>query len=203
MTGDKFILLAQPWWVNLLVLIPVISYIVFKKSGLRIPWTRLGFAAVFSLAFGFVEAATVIYIRASIGLLPGFEGTWAEIRRLSAPLYRQPLTEIQIPPALNSIELIREAATIVMLGAIARLSGRTRAERWAVFLWCFAIWDAMYYAALWLTVRWPYSLLAPDVLFLIPVPWVSQVWFPLLVSVSVMVAVVAANRPNDTCVGSG
>jgi hypothetical protein len=47
---------------------------------------------------------------------------------------------------------------------------------------------------LWATVRWPYSLLAPDILFLIPVPWVAQVWFPLLVSVLSIAAVVVGHR---------
>jgi hypothetical protein len=51
-----------------------------------------------------------------------------------------------------------------------------------------------YYAGLWATVRWPYSLLSPDVLFLIPVPWVAQVWFPLLVSALAILAVIAGNR---------
>ena len=166
MTADKFILLAQPWWVNLLILVPVLSCLMLRKSGLNVSWKQLSAAAIFAMAFGFVEAATVIYIRASIGLLPGFHGTLADVRRLSAPLYRQPLMEIQIPPALISIELAREAATIVMLSGVAVLAGRTRAERWALFLWCFAFWDGLYYAGLWATVRWPYSLLAPDVLFL-------------------------------------
>jgi hypothetical protein len=58
-----------------------------------------------------------------------------------------------------------------------------------VFLWTFAIWDIVYYAALWATVRWPLSLRDPDILFLIPVPWLSPVWFPLLVSALALVAV--------------
>jgi len=43
-----------------------------------------------------------------------------------------------------------------------------------VFLWAFAIWDIFYYAALWATVRWPLSLRDPDILFLIPVPWLPR-----------------------------
>ncbi|MGA3213137.1 MAG: hypothetical protein ABSD20_17675 [Terriglobales bacterium] len=198
MIADEFILLAQPWWVNLLVLIPVLSYPVFRKSGIRIAWSQLILVGIFALAFGFVEAAVVIYIRASIGLLPGFQGTLTDVRQLSTGIYRQPFMVIQIPPALTSIEVMREAATIVMLSAVALLAGKTRIERWAVFLWCFALWDSMYYAGLWITVRWPYSLLVSDVLFLIPVPWVSQVWFPLLVSASAIVAVASANAQSRT-----
>lgn len=50
-----------------------------------------------------------------------------------------------------------------------------------------------YYAALWMTVRWPAALTNPDVLFFIPVPWTSQVWFPILVSI-LTVAVVLLTR---------
>jgi len=62
-------------------------------------------------------------------------------------------------------------------------------ERWAAFLWAFAIWDITYYAGLWATVRWPTSLKEVDILFLIPVPWVAQVWYPLLVSAITLLAV--------------
>ncbi len=193
MTGDKFTLLAQPWWVNLLMVVPFLAYAGFQWRGIRLPWRTLLASGLFAVAFGYVEAAVVVYIRAAVGLLPGYQGTLGDVRRLSAALYRQPVLDIQMPPALIQVELFREAATIIMLASVAFLVGRTRAERWAAFLWCFALWDVIYYAGLWATVRWPYSLLAPDVLFLIPVPWLAQVWFPIAVSGLSMAAVLAAN----------
>jgi hypothetical protein len=45
---------------------------------------------------------------------------------------------------------------------------------------------------LWATVRWPLSLRDPDVLFLIPRPWISPVWYPLLVSGLAILAVLFA-----------
>ena len=71
---------------------------------------------------------------------------------------------------------------MVMLISVALLAARNAKERWACFLWAFAAWDLTYYAGLWATLGWPASLLSLDLLFLIPVPWVSQVWFPVLVS---------------------
>ena len=38
----------------------------------------------------------------------------------------------------------------------------------AAFLWPFALWDLVYYAVLWATIRWPHSIRDSDVLFLIP-----------------------------------
>jgi hypothetical protein len=148
---------------------------------------------VFALAFGYVEAAAVIYIRASVGLLPGYQGTLDDVRRLLAGVYRQPVAEVQMSPALLGVEVWREAATMIMLAGVSWLAGRTRTERWAAFLWCFAWWDAAYYAGLWAAVRWPYSLRAPDVLFLIPVPWIAQVWFPLLADALALAAVLVSS----------
>ena len=83
---------------------------------------------------------------------------------------------------------------MIILISVAVLSAQTLRERCAIFLFTFAIWDIFYYVGLWSAVRWPSSLLAPDVLFLIPVPWISQVWFPLAVSVFSVVAVVLARK---------
>lgn len=188
MTSESLVF-AHPWWVNLLALVPFVALWLFRRSHIALSWPQFFVSALFALSFGYVEAAVVIYIRASIGLLPGYNGSLADVRALAAPLYRQPLMNVQMPPALTTIEVYREAATMVMLVSVALLMGRSRAERWAGFLWCFALWDIAYYAGLWATVRWPWSLLSPDVLFLLPVPWLAQVWFPLLVSVLSLVAV--------------
>jgi hypothetical protein len=84
-----------------------------------------------------------------------------------------------------------------MLLSVVFLSSATLRVRAALFLWVFAIWDVVYYAALWATIRWPLSLTDPDVLFLIPVPWFSPVWFPLLVS-GLAVAAVLLTRTTPT-----
>ena len=78
---------------------------------------------------------------------------------------------------------------MIMLTMVALLAASTRRERWAAFLWAFAFWDLSYYVGLWTTIRWPTSFLYLDVLFLIPVPWIAQVWFPLLVSLLTMLVI--------------
>jgi hypothetical protein len=192
----SFILFAQPWWVNLLLLIPVLAYLTWGDR-LNLGWRQLVYAGLFAIGFGFVEAAVVIYLRAAVGLLPGYQGTLSDVARMSAQIYQQTHSVSELPRSLLVVEVIREAATIVMLVSVALLAASSRRERWALFLWCFAIWDSMYYAGLWATVRWPQSLRDLDVLFLIPVPWVSAVWFPLLVNAMTLAAVIAAvaSRP--------
>ena len=62
----------------------------------------------------------------------------------------------------------------------------------------FAFWDIFYYVGLGLIIRWPPSVLMQDVLFLIPTPWIAPVWFPVLVSVLAIAAVLLANRQHSS-----
>lgn len=185
---------AQPWWVNLLVIVPVFLYFLWRRKGLRLAWPQMLALSGFALAFGFVEAAVVVYLRAAVGLLPGYQqGTFADVRQLSSD-YQQALSIAHFPHVLISIELLRETATIAMLVCVALLAARGARERWACFFWAFAVWDITYYAGLWSIVRWPSSLKTVDVLFLIPTPWIAQVWYPLLVSSLTLAAIATSVR---------
>jgi len=191
---QQFLLLARPLWVNLLVLVPVAGYLAWRRRGVQIPGRQFLFASIFALAFGFLEAAVVVYLSAAAGVLPGYKGTLSEVQHLAKASQPETLPISQFPQSLLTVEVLREAATMVMLVSVALLTAGRARERCAVFLWTFALWDVSYYAGLWATIRWPTSLNDFDVLFLIPVPWVAQVWFPLLVSVLTLVAVGLSRR---------
>ncbi len=178
---EKLQIWAQPWWVNLLGLIPISIYFAFRRKGRLLNWRQLTALAIFAAAFGFAEAAVVVYLRAAVGLLPDYQGTLSQLQN-SSKGYHQEQSISQFPQSLLTIEMYREAATMVMLITVAFLTALRTSARWAAFLWVFALWDIAYYAGLWATVRWPASPTDLDVLFLIPVPWIAQVWFPLLVS---------------------
>jgi hypothetical protein len=144
----------------------VIPYLLSRKAKFTLGRKRLLVVAVFGVAFGFVEAAVVVYLRAATGLWP-------------VPQAHGPAA---LPENLVRIECFREAATLVMLGGIAWLAGQKFKAKVAAFLFAFAFWDFFYYVWLRLTIGWPGSLVSPDILFLIPVPWIAQVWFPLVIS---------------------
>ncbi|CAN5471259.1 hypothetical protein BH11BAC2_BH11BAC2_07430 [soil metagenome] len=130
---------------------------------------KLVILLVFSIAMGFLEGAVVVYLREL--LYPnGF----------SFPL-------APVPDKIAFTELIREAATIIMLASIAFLCGTTRNSRWAFFLIAFAIWDLTYYFALKLILDWPDSIFTWDILFLIPVPWIGPVIAPCLIAVLMII----------------
>jgi len=192
-------LVAQPWWVNLIALIPPLAYFSWRRGGVALSAWQLAVSGVFAASFGFLEAVVVVYLRAAVGLLPGYKGTLSDVMRMSEEFYRQSQAIGQLPPSLLSLEVLREAATIFMLLSVALLTSTKSRARTAIFLWTFAIWDITYYAALWTTVRWPLSIRDPDVLFLIPVPWLSPVWFPLLVSTLALSAVLFSRvTPTNT-----
>ena len=182
-------LVAQPWWVNLLVLVPPLAWFSWRRGGVPVTVGQLVISGVFAASFGFLEAVVVVYLRAAVGLLPGYQGSLSDVIRMSGDFYRQSQAISQFPRSLLTLEVLREAATILMLLSVALLTSTKSRARAAVFLWTFAVWDIVYYAALWVTVRWPLSLRDPDILFLIPVPWLSPVWFPLLVSALALGAV--------------
>jgi hypothetical protein len=185
-------LVAQPWWVNFIVLVPPLAWFSWRRGGVPVTARQLFFSGLFAAAFGFLEAVVVVYLRAAVGLLPGYQGTLSDVVRMSGQFYVQTQVISQFPKSLLTLEVLREAATILMLFSVAWLSSANSRARAAVFLWTFAIWDIVYYAALWATVRWPLSLKDPDVLFLIPAPWLSPVWFPILVSALAMAAVLVS-----------
>jgi hypothetical protein len=188
--------MAHPWWVNLLITVPFISYVFWQRASISISRTHLLAAALFAASFGVVEGTVVVYLRAVLGAAAGYRTSVSGVAQVSESLNQVRLEPSALPPSLLKVEVFREAATIFMLVTVGLLAAPNRQGRWAMFLWTFAIWDVSYYITLWATIRWPSSMTDSDVLFLIPVVWVSPVWFPLLVSTLSVVAVLLARRPD-------
>lgn len=132
--------------------------------------------ALFGIAMAHLEGVVVVYLRKALGMLDS-DGNKESVDK--------------IPKRFLYIEISREAATIIMLAAIAYLVGETWPERGILFLWTFAFWDLFYYLSLYILIKWPPTLRTIDVLFLIPVPWIAPVWFPVGVS-SMTILTIAA-----------
>ncbi len=127
----------------------------------------------------YLESALVVYLRA-IYYPEGFAF---------------PLKEIDL--STYAIELGREAATLLMLGAVARLAGSPGWGRFACFAFLFGLWDIWYYIWLKVFLNWPESLLTWDILFLIPVPWIGPVLAPILVSLLLIAGALRAMQLLD------
>jgi hypothetical protein len=135
------------------------------------------YAAVWflALAFGVIEGSVAVYLR-EIYVRDASLGASSRISDLAVTL-------VVLPERLVSLEIVREACTMILLAATAWLSGRRLAERAGAFLLAFGVWDLVYYAVLRVFLGWPSRVNTWDVLFLIPVPWVAPVWTPALVAV--------------------
>jgi hypothetical protein len=131
--------------------------------------------AVFGIAMAHLEGVVVVYLRKALGMLDE-ESNRESIGKINTRYLK--------------IEMTREAATIIMLVVIAYLTGETWLMKGIYFLWTFAFWDLFYYVSLYVLIKWPPSLNTTDVLFLIPVPWIAPVWFPVAVS-SLTIIVIA------------
>ena len=134
---------------------------------------------LFSIAMGFLETAVVVYLRA-IYYPGGFDF---------------PLVNMNNTIALT--ELGREAATIIMLAGIGILTGKNPTQRFAFFLYSFAIWDIFYYVFLKVLLDWPASLFTWDILFLIPFPWVGPVICPCIISLSMILLAIVLIYFNE------
>lgn len=134
---------------------------------------------IFSIAMGLLETAVVVYLR-EIYYPNGF----------SFPL-------VPIENKIAITELLREAATIIMLITLGMITGKNTAEKFAWFIFSFAIWDIFYYIFLKVLLNWPATILDWDILFLIPVPWVGPVLAPCIISVLMILLAITLLRKSE------
>ncbi|MCD4736753.1 MAG: hypothetical protein K8R53_11975 [Bacteroidales bacterium] len=123
---------------------------------------------LFAVAMGYLESSVVVYLR-TIYYPGGFDFPLKNIDRETLV-----------------VEVGRETATIIMLLSVALVAGDTWKEKFAWFLYCFAVWDIFYYVFLYLLLNWPASMFTWDILFLIPFTWTAPVLAPVINSLSMI-----------------
>src|SRR5258707_9365304 len=104
-------LIAQPWWVNLLVLVPPLAWFSWRRGGVPVTVPQLVISGVFAASFGFLEAVVVVYLRAAVRVLPGSQGTLSDVIRMPRHFYRQSQAISQFPQSLLTLQALREAPT--------------------------------------------------------------------------------------------
>jgi hypothetical protein len=133
---------------------------------------------LFAAAMAWVESAVVFYLRTMIDRLD--------------PYQPNPLPVIG---KLGPVELVREAATLVMLLTVGILAGRNWRSRLGYAAVAFGVWDVLYYVFLKTMCGWPHSLFDWDILFLLPLPW----WGPVLAPVSIAAVLIAWGTLATQC----
>jgi hypothetical protein len=132
--------------------------------------SRIAINIIFAIAMAWMEAAVVIYLRTIVDRIDPYQAN-------PLPLYGD----------LGGVELIREAATLLMLLSVGWLSGRTTRSRLSFTAIAFGVWDVFYYIFLWMMGPWPSSLLDWDILFLLPLPWWGPVLAPVLIALLLVI----------------
>jgi hypothetical protein len=130
---------------------------------------RWAIVVVFAIAMACMEAATVFYIRALVDRIE--------------PYQPNPLP---INNTLGTVELWREAATLVMIATVGMLAGTTWRRRLGYAAVVFGVRDIFYYVFLRVMTGWPRTIMDWDILFLLPLPW----WGPVLAPVSIAVLMI-------------
>jgi hypothetical protein len=142
--------------------------------------------ALYATAMAWVESAVVYYLRTMVHRIE--------------PYQPNPLP---IATGLGHAELVREAATMIMLLTVGILAGRTWRSRLGYAAIAFGVWDIGYYVFLKVLCGWPHSLFDWDILFLIPLPW----WGPVIAPVSIALLMIlwgtlATQKHRDFRLGS-
>ena len=130
---------------------------------------RWAIVVTFAIAMAWVEAPAVFYIRALVDRIQPYQAN-----------------PLPINGALGNVELCREAATLVMLGAVGMLAGRAWRQRAGYAALAFGVWDIFYYVFLRLISGWPKTVFDWDILFLLPLPW----WGPVIAPVSIALVMI-------------
>ncbi|MBN2424440.1 MAG: hypothetical protein JXR46_05620 [Calditrichaceae bacterium] len=130
---------------------------------------RIIYLSLFSVAMAYLESAVVVYLR-FIYYPETFD-----------------LSVFKIPPEILTIEIGREAATLVMLVALAWIAAREFKTRFAGFIFCFGVWDLFYYIWLKVFINWPEYWLEWDILFLIPTAWLAPWLVPVIISIFMII----------------
>lgn len=150
-------------------------------------WQKIIGVIVFGIFFGLLESIVVVYLREILNVTR-LENNVISPDNIAFSLgliaFLKPSASLLIinSERLLTLELWREAATIIMLASLAWATGKYFIEKVAYFALSFAIWDICYYIFLAFLTGRPGGLLDPDIFFLIPVAWVGPVITPVAIS---------------------
>lgn len=134
----------------------------------------------FAIGMAWCEAATVYDLRVMVDRVNPYQADPLPLRGV-----------------VGQVELVREAATLLMLLTIGAVAGRTWQVRVGYTVLAFGVWDVFYYVFLKAICGWPMSLFDWDILFLLPLPWWGPVLAPVCIASLMIVGGTLASQYID------
>src|SRR6185437_152648 len=118
-----------------------------------------------AIAMAWVESAVVFYLRTMIHRIDPHQ-----------------VNPLPVVGNMGPVEMVREAATLIMLLTVGMLAGRNWRARLGYSAIAVGVGDIFYYVFLKVICGWPNSLVNWDVLFLLPLPWWGPIWAPMAIA---------------------
>jgi hypothetical protein len=163
-----------------------------KKKKTRKARAKLISLLIIGMTVAFMQSAAALYLRDIYNvktLLPSWKIPARDIIFAVGDLTvlkRDLAYKILVDQNVLVAEQIRLVATIALIGAIAYMLGKSSLDRISHLLFIGGLSGVFYYVFMFALMRWPTSLLAKDVIALIPTPIIVPVYIPLLLSAVVL-----------------
>lgn len=159
-----------------------------KKKKSRKTKAKLFSLIAIAVSIAFLHAASSVYLREVYNvktLFPSWEIAKNDIIFQLGDLMvldRDVGLKMLVDTNLLVAEQVRQIALFLLIGVLAHMTGKGWFDRISLFLFIGGLSCVLYYLFLFALLRWPTSLLAKDVITLLPTPVIVSVYMPLLLS---------------------
>ncbi len=128
--------------------------------------------AALCIAIGYVDAVATFYVR---GMLQVSQ---------EGGNFAQAVTEA-MPPRIVALEQTRQAATVLVLVAMAIVAGRNLQQQFGTVFYALGGWLVLRYAAIRTITDWPAALTDIDTVLYLPHAVYAPVWMPIVIGLGV------------------
>jgi hypothetical protein len=142
-----------------------------KVRGMTVLSYLIAIAAL-CIAIGYVDAVATFYVR---GML--------EVSQEGGN-FAQAVTEA-MPPRIVALEQTRQAATVLVLVAMAIVAGRNLQQQFGTAFYALGGWIVLRYAAIRTITDWPAGLADIDTVLYLPHAVYAPVWMPIVIGLGV------------------
>jgi len=128
--------------------------------------------AALCIAVGYIDAVATFYVRGMLQVSQEGGG------------FAQAVTEA-MPPRIVALEQTRQAATALVLIAVAIVAGRNLQQQFGTAFYALGGWIVFRYAAIRTITDWPGALTDVDTVLYLPHAVYAPVWMPIVIALGI------------------